>query len=147
MNFEYGASSPSRITFSCYKCCALLETTLLQKRFREPSQLIRYREFVSPRSSLKELPCKELANETDEQHLSYPISFSSLQSDLKKQMHDRQLHQPQNLENDADFAGLSKKEIERRRKIGAANKGKVPWTKGRKWSEGITCISPIFLWL
>jgi hypothetical protein len=88
-----------------------------------------------------------LANETDEQHLSYPISFSSLQSDLKKQMYDRQLHQPQNLENDADFAGLSKKEIERRRKIGAANKGKVPWTKGRKWSEGITCISPIFLWL
>ncbi|OAY77402.1 hypothetical protein ACMD2_22002 [Ananas comosus] len=30
---------------------------------------------------------------------------------------------------------MSKKEIERRRKIGRANKGKVPWNKGRKHSE------------
>lgn len=31
--------------------------------------------------------------------------------------------------------GLSEKEIERRRKIGAANKGKTPWTKGRKLTK------------
>lgn len=31
---------------------------------------------------------------------------------------------------------LSDKEEERRRKIGLANKGKVPWNKGKKHSEG-----------
>lgn len=42
--------------------------------------------------------------------------------------------QPSSLEDDDYLAGLSEKEIERRRKIGAANKGKAPWTKGRKLS-------------
>nr|CAB3460585.1 unnamed protein product [Digitaria exilis] len=50
----------------------------------------------------------------------------------KKQVQDHQPHQPQGV---TCSAGLSEKEIERRRKIGAANKGQVPWTKGRKWSE------------
>lgn len=33
-------------------------------------------------------------------------------------------------------AGRSVKEEERRRKIGLANRGKVPWNKGRKHTEG-----------
>lgn len=37
--------------------------------------------------------------------------------------------------------GMSKKEIERRRKIGRANKGKVPWNKGRKHSEGMILLA------
>lgn len=32
--------------------------------------------------------------------------------------------------------GGNKKEVERRRKIGLANRGKVPWNKGRKHSPG-----------
>ncbi|XP_062180598.1 uncharacterized protein LOC133884997 isoform X2 [Phragmites australis] len=143
MSFDCGASSTSRITFSCYKCCALLEPTLLQNFFRKSSQLIRYQKFIVPQSSLKELSCEQLANKMDEQwshDSSYSFSSSSAQpsirkSDVKKQVQDQQPHKPQNLEGDAYFAGLSKKEIERRRKIGAANKGKVPWTKGRNWSE------------
>uniref|UniRef100_A0A0A9CHG4 Nuclease associated modular domain-containing protein n=1 Tax=Arundo donax TaxID=35708 RepID=A0A0A9CHG4_ARUDO len=143
MNFEYGASSSSRITFSYYKFCALLEPTLLQKRFRERSQLFRYREFILPQSSLKELASEQLANEMDEQwahHSSFSVSFSSAHPSIKmrgvnKKVQDNQPHQPQNLQDDAYLTGLSKKEIERRQKIGAANKGKVPWTKGRKWSE------------
>jgi hypothetical protein len=51
--------------------------------------------------------------------------------------------QPSSLEDDAYPAGLSEKEIERRRKIGAANKGKAPWTKGRKLSVGtMTMLLP-----
>lgn len=65
-----------------------------------------------------------MAHGVDEQ---YPVKSSTVE-----QTQDRQPCLPQ---GDAYFAGLSKKEIERRRKIGAANKGKVPWTKGRKWSE------------
>ncbi|KAK3134722.1 hypothetical protein QOZ80_5BG0409890 [Eleusine coracana subsp. coracana] len=74
-------------------------------------------------------------DEQQSHHSSCPASFSSLQIDLMKQAQDHQCHQPKNPVDDAYFAGLSEKEIERRRKIGAANKGKVPWTKGRKWSE------------
>jgi hypothetical protein len=48
--------------------------------------------------------------------------------------------QPSSLEDDAYPAGLSEKEIERRRKIGAANKGKAPWTKGRRLSIGMTML-------
>jgi len=36
------------------------------------------------------------------------------------------------------------KEEERRRKIGLANRGKVPWNKGRKHSEGRRIFSSIF---
>ncbi|XP_062232277.1 uncharacterized protein LOC133929513 [Phragmites australis] len=137
-----GASSSSRIAFTYYKYCALSEPTLLHKKIREPSQF-QYRKFIVPQSSLKELSCKQLANEMDEQwshDSSYSFAVSSAQpsikkSDVKKQGQDHQPHQPQNLEGDAHFAGLSNKEIDRRQKIGAANKGKVPWTKGRKWSE------------
>ncbi|CAM0953476.1 unnamed protein product [Alopecurus aequalis] len=49
-----------------------------------------------------------------------------------------QPHQPLDddsaLDGDVYLTCLSEQEIERRRKIGAANKGKAPWTKGRKLS-------------
>jgi hypothetical protein len=73
-------------------------------------------------------------------HSSHSASVSSGQYSVKKstvkEVQDRQHCQPQGV---AYFTDLSEKEIERRRKIGAANKGKVPWTKGRKWSEGMLC--------
>ncbi|XP_074562341.1 uncharacterized protein LOC141818807, partial [Curcuma longa] len=34
--------------------------------------------------------------------------------------------------------GISNKEIQRRLKIGAANRGRIPWNKGKKHSEGIS---------
>ncbi|OEL13309.1 hypothetical protein BAE44_0025674, partial [Dichanthelium oligosanthes] len=141
MNFECSASSSSRKMLSCHKCCALVEPTLLQKELRKSSQLIQYREFILPKSSLKGLACDQLtANGMDDQwphHSSYSASVSTAQysmknSNMKKQVQEPQPHQPQGV---AYFTGMSKKEIERRRKIGAANKGQVPWTKGRKWSE------------
>ena len=99
-----------------------------------------------PKSSLKELACEELVNGMDDQwsnNTSYPDSvsrahYSVNKRDVEKQVQDHQLHHPQ---GDTYFTGLSKKEIERRRKIGAANKGQVPWTKGKKWSEGTTNLS------
>ncbi|KAL6848857.1 hypothetical protein ACP4OV_021440 [Aristida adscensionis] len=132
-----------KIKITCYNSCALLEPTLLQKTTRQPTQLIQHRQFMLPRSSLKELACDQLANLVDEQwshHSSYSLSVSNeppstRKSSVKEHLQDDQAHGPKNLQGDAYVAGLSKKEIERRRKIGAANKGKVPWTKGRKWSE------------
>lgn len=145
MTFECGASTSSKIKFLCYKYCAPLEPILLQKKFREPNQLIRYREFILPQSSLKQQACKQLAHVMDEQwshHSSCSLTFSRAQPSTKKsdtttQVEDHQPHQPSNLEGDAYLTGLSKKEIERRQKIGAANKGKVPWTKGRELSKGM----------
>ena len=146
MSFECGASSSSRKTLSCRKCCALVEPTLSQNELRKSSQLIQYREFISPKSSLKELACEELVGGMDDQwsnNTSYPDSvsrahYSVNKRDVEKQVQDHQLHHPQ---GGTYFTGLSKKEIERRRKIGAANKGQVPWTKGKKWSEGTTNLS------
>jgi len=140
MSFECGASSSSRKTLSCRKCCALVEPTLSQNELRKSSQLIQYRELILPKSSLKELACEELVNGMDDQwsnNTSYPDSvsrahYSVNKRDVEKQVQDHQLHHPQ---GGTYFTGLSKKEIERRRKIGAANKGQVPWTKGKKWSE------------
>ncbi|CAN6336645.1 unnamed protein product [Urochloa humidicola] len=140
MSFECGASSSSRKTLSCHKCCALVEPILSQKELWKSSQLIQYREFVLPKSSLKGLACEQLTNGMDDQwshHSSYSASVSSAQysikkSNVKQEVQDHQPNQPQGV---TYFTGLSKKEIERRRKIGAANKGQVPWTKGRKWSE------------
>ena len=146
MSFECGASSSSRKTLSCRKCCALVEPTLSQNELRKSSQLIQYRELILPKSSLKELACEELVNGMDDQwsnNTSYPDSvsrahYSVNKRDVEKQVQDHQLHHPQ---GDTYFTGLSKKEIERRRKIGAANKGQVPWTKGKKWSEGTANLS------
>ncbi|XP_002441604.1 uncharacterized protein LOC8065301 isoform X3 [Sorghum bicolor] len=139
MSFLYGSGTSSTKKPSCHKCCALVELTLPHKELRKLSQLIRYREFVLPQSSLKELACQQLAHGMDEQwsyHSSHSASVSSGQYSVKKstvkEVQDRQHCQPQGV---AYFTDLSEKEIERRRKIGAANKGKVPWTKGRKWSE------------
>ncbi|RRT54188.1 hypothetical protein B296_00027128 [Ensete ventricosum] len=36
---------------------------------------------------------------------------------------------------------VSDREIWRRQKIGAANRGRIPWNKGRKHSEGIIILS------
>ncbi|XP_066362227.1 uncharacterized protein [Miscanthus floridulus] len=137
--FVYGSGTSSRKKPSCHKCCALVELTMPHKELRKSSQLIRHREFVLPQSSLKELACEQLAHGMDEQwsyHSSYSASVSSGQYSVEKstvkQVQDLQSCQPQGV---AYFTDLSEKEIERRRKIGAANKGKVPWTKGRKWSE------------
>ncbi|KAL6618686.1 hypothetical protein ACP70R_033825 [Stipagrostis hirtigluma subsp. patula] len=139
LRFECGTSCSSRITMSRFKYCALL----LQKSIQKRSQSLQHRHFILPHSSLKGLACEQLANEMDEQwrhRSSYSLSVSSEQpsmrkSDVKEHLQDHQPQRPQNLECDAYLPGLSEKEIERRRKIGAANKGKVPWTKGRKWSE------------
>uniref|UniRef100_A0A0D3GBF8 Uncharacterized protein n=2 Tax=Oryza TaxID=4527 RepID=A0A0D3GBF8_9ORYZ len=60
---------------------------------------------------------------------------STRKRDVKKLVQEHSPCQPSTLQADAYTTGLSMKEIERRRKIGAANKGKVPWTKGRKLSK------------
>ena len=146
MSFECGASSSSRKTLSCRNCCALVEPTLSQNELRKSSQLIQYREFISPKSSLKELACEELVGGMDDQwsnNTSYPDSVSREhcsvnKRNVEKHVQDHQLHHPQ---GGTYFTGLSKKEIERRRKIGAANQGQVPWTKGKKWSEGTANLS------
>jgi len=140
MSFECGASSSSRKLLSRRKFCALVEPTLSHNELRKSSQLIQYREFISPKSSLKELVCEELVGGMDDQwsnNTSYPDSVSREhcsvnKRNVEKHVQDHQLHHPQ---GGTYFTGLSKKEIERRRKIGAANKGQVPWTKGKKWSE------------
>ncbi|CAL5096515.1 unnamed protein product [Urochloa decumbens] len=141
MSYECGASSSSRKTLSCHKYCASCHKPILsQKGLWTSSQLTQYREFVLPKSSLKGLACEQLTNGMDDQrshHSSYPASVSSAQYSMKKSnlKHEVQDHQPNQTQGVTYFTGLSKKEIERRRKIGAANKGQVPWTKGRKWSE------------
>ncbi|RLN27602.1 uncharacterized protein C2845_PM05G27520 [Panicum miliaceum] len=140
MSFECGASSSSRKTLSCHKCCALVEPTLSQNELRKSSQLIQYQEFILPKSSLKGLACEELASGMDDQrshNTSYPAPVSRAHYSVNKRNVEKQLqdHQPHHPQGGTYFTGLSKKEIERRRKIGAANKGQVPWTKGRKWSE------------
>ncbi|CAL4901549.1 unnamed protein product [Urochloa decumbens] len=140
MSYECGASSSTRKTLSCHKCCALVEPILSQKGIWKSSQLIQYREFVLPKSSLKGLACEQLTNGMDDQrshHSSYSASVSSAQYSMKKSnvKQEVQDHQPNQTQGVTYFTGMSKKEIERRRKIGAANKGQVPWTKGRKWSE------------
>lgn len=149
MSFVYGSATSSRKKSSCHKCCALVELTLPQKELQKSCQLIRYREFVLPQSSLKELACEQLAHGMDEQgsaHSSYSASVSSgqycVEKSIMKQVQDRQPCQSQDV---AYFTGLSEKEIERRRKIGAANKGNVPWTKGRKWSEGMINFSLLII--
>jgi hypothetical protein len=142
MSVECGASGSSRKTISCHKCCALVEPTLSQKELWKSRQIIQHRELVLPKSSLKGLASEELAYGMDDQwshHCSHSSSVSSAQYSIKK-VQDHQPHQPQGYST-----GLSEKEIERRRKIGAANKGQVPWTKGRKWSEGMTNASLQFL--
>ncbi|KAM0904035.1 hypothetical protein ACQ4PT_018271 [Festuca glaucescens] len=70
----------------------------------------------------------------DGHHPSFdPFAQSSTdKSNLMEQVQD---HQQSSREDDAYLTGLPEKEIERRRKIGAANKGKAPWTKGRKLSK------------
>lgn len=144
MSFECGASSSSRKMLSCHKCCASVELTLSQKELWKFSRLIQFREFILPKSSLKGLACEQLANGMDDQwshHTSYLASVSSTQYSMKKSKKQVQGHQPHQPQGVACSAGLSEKEIERRRKIGAANKGQVPWTKGRKWSEGMVNLS------
>ncbi|EEE64866.1 hypothetical protein OsJ_19723 [Oryza sativa Japonica Group] len=68
---------------------------------------------------------------------AHPSVFtpSTRKRDVKKLVQEHSPCQPSTLQADAYTTGLSMKEIERRRKIGAANKGKVPWTKGRKLSK------------
>uniref|UniRef100_A0A0E0LYW6 Nuclease associated modular domain-containing protein n=2 Tax=Oryza punctata TaxID=4537 RepID=A0A0E0LYW6_ORYPU len=137
MTSEYGASSSSRIKFSCYKYCATLESVLQQNKFREHNRLIQYREFILPQSSLKEQAYEQLVHDMDEQwsHHSSSSQPSTRKRDVKKLVQEHTPCHPSTLQADAYITGLSMKEIERRRKIGAANKGKVPWTKGRKLSE------------
>uniref|UniRef100_A0A0D9WKE6 Nuclease associated modular domain-containing protein n=1 Tax=Leersia perrieri TaxID=77586 RepID=A0A0D9WKE6_9ORYZ len=143
MNFQCGANSSSRITFSCYKYCAALEPSLKHYKFQEHRRLIQYREFVLPQSSLKEQACEQLVHDMDEQwshHSSYSQPFTSTQPstikrNVEKIMQDHSPCQTSILQGDVHTTGLSMKEIERRRKIGAANKGKIPWTKGRKLSK------------
>lgn len=149
MSFVYGSGTSSRNKSACHKCCALVELALPHKELRKSSQLIQYREFVLPQSSLKELGCQQLAHGMDEQwsyHSSYPTSVSSGQYPVKKStVKQVQDLQPCQTQGAACFTGLSEKEIERRRKIGAANKGKVPWIKGRKWSEGMVNLSLLII--
>ncbi|XP_006654856.1 uncharacterized protein LOC102719114 [Oryza brachyantha] len=143
MTFEYCVGSSSRITFSYYKYCATLESHLHQNKFQDHSRLIQYRVFILPRSSLEKRACEHLVHGMDEQwtdHSSYSQPFSSAQPstqkrDVKKLLQDHSSCQPSTPQGDVYTTGLSMKEIERRRKIGAANKGKVPWTKGRKLSK------------
>jgi len=149
VSFVYGSGTSSRRKSSCNKCCALVDLTLPHKELQKSSQLIQYREFLLPQSSLKELACQQLAHGMDEQwsyHSSYSASVSSGQYSVKKssvkQVQDLQSCQLQGV---AYFTDLSEKEIERRRKIGAANKGKVPWIKGRKWSEGMVSLSLLII--
>uniref|UniRef100_A0A0E0IVV7 Nuclease associated modular domain-containing protein n=1 Tax=Oryza nivara TaxID=4536 RepID=A0A0E0IVV7_ORYNI len=137
MTSEYGAGSSSRIKFSYYKYCAALELVLQQNRFREHNRLIHHREFILPRSSLKQEAYKHLVHDMDEHcsHHSSCLQPSTRKRDVKKLVQEHSPCQPSTLQADAYTTGLSMKEIERRRKIGAANKGKVPWTKGRKLSK------------
>lgn len=138
--FECGAVTSSRVKPACYRCrLSLMEPTAPQKKTREFSRSIQCREFALPRSSFSEQVCQQLYdNGMDERHCSSDrLPFSGAQpltekSDLMEQVRD---HQSSSREGDAYLTGLPQKEIERRRKIGAANKGKAPWTKGRKLSE------------
>ncbi|XP_014753774.1 uncharacterized protein LOC100825588 isoform X2 [Brachypodium distachyon] len=144
MSFECGSVTPSRVKLARCKCRVSSERAVLQKEIRERNRSIRDREFVSFLSSFKVQASKRLAYDMDEQwphHCSsdrVPLSSaqpSSYKSDMMKQVQGHQPHLPLDLENNVNPTGLSEKEIERRRKIGAANKGKAPWTKGRKLSK------------
>uniref|UniRef100_A0ACD5TZU0 Uncharacterized protein n=1 Tax=Avena sativa TaxID=4498 RepID=A0ACD5TZU0_AVESA len=124
--FEYGALTSSRVNV-CYKRVPSSEPTALQKKIRESNRSNHYREYVVHRSSFRVKVCGQLYGTSMDEH--HP---SSDKSDLMEQVGD---HQSSIQEGDAYLTGLPEKEIERRRKIGAANKGKAPWTKGRKLSE------------
>ena len=145
MAFECGVIASCRVKLVCYKCRVSSSSSsgpaAPQKKIQELGRSIRYREFVFPRSSFRVKACKQLSdNGMDEDHCSSdPLTSSTEKSDLMEQVRD---HQPSSWEGDAYLAGLSEKEIERRRKIGAANKGKAPWSKGRKLSKGITMLFP-----
>lgn len=132
--FERGAIASSRVKpVCCYKCrVPSSEPTAPHKITQGLNPSILCREFVLSRSSFR------AQGVMDERHCS---------------SEKNQPHQPQGdsaLESDACLTGLSEKEIERRRKIGAANKGKAPWTKGRKLSIGMydhACSGREFLFL
>ncbi|XP_051210594.1 uncharacterized protein [Lolium perenne] len=140
MTFECGAITASRVKLACPS-----EPTPLHTKIRELGRLIRYpRDSVlSPRSSFKGVrACRRLSDgrggRWTARHCS-PAFSSAHPSTMERDTVDQAVEghrprQPSSLEDDAYRAGLSEKEIERRRKIGAANKGKAPWTKGRKLS-------------
>ena len=75
-------------------------------------------------------------------HLKEPIIFrtsnSFRQLELKPAATVRSLYNVfENQDKPKDFeADRKMKEEERRRKIGLANKGKIPWNKGRRHTEG-----------
>uniref|UniRef100_J3MA83 Nuclease associated modular domain-containing protein n=1 Tax=Oryza brachyantha TaxID=4533 RepID=J3MA83_ORYBR len=79
-------------------------------------------------------PIFDIIESTDPEPYSNAQS-STRKRDMKKLVQDHSPCQPLALQSDPDITILPIKEIERRRKIGAANKGKVPWTNGRKLSK------------
>ncbi|CAM0956128.1 unnamed protein product [Alopecurus aequalis] len=117
--FEFGAIAASRVKLACYKW------RVSSKKIRELDPSIRYREFLLPRSSFRVQVCRQLSYEgMDERHCSSEKNQPRQPSDDDSA-----------LDGDAYLTGLSEKEIERRRKIGAANKGKAPWTKVFRWKS------------
>ncbi|XP_044984871.1 uncharacterized protein LOC123452294 [Hordeum vulgare subsp. vulgare] len=125
MAFQCTATSP-RAKLVCCKRHMPPE----QKGVGRLGRLTQHGELALPQSSVRQ-PSGGMEERWD-RHCS--SAFSANQGDIMGQVQDDR--PPSNLElGGASPGGLSKKEIERRCKISAANKGKAPWTKGRKLTQ------------
>lgn len=142
--FQWAAATGYR---TVQLACCKRRVSSEQKGIRRLDQSIQHRGLVSPRPSFRTLACTGRPSGDMDERWAHICSsaFSAKQGDMMGQVQDD--CPPSNLELGSAYpGGLSEKEIERRRKISAANKGKAPWTKGRKLTQGMsaTLLTRIF---
>ncbi|KAM3300629.1 hypothetical protein ACQJBY_041578 [Aegilops geniculata] len=116
--------------------CCKRRVSSEQKGIRRLDRPIQHRGLVSPRPSFRTLACTGRPSDDMDKRWTHICSsaFSAKQGDMMGQVQD--YCPSSNLELGSAYpGGLSEKEIERRQKISAANKGKAPWTKGRKLTQ------------
>ncbi|KAH7651625.1 HAND domain of the nucleosome remodeling ATPase ISWI protein [Dioscorea alata] len=151
--FKHALNKSLVSILDCAMGCIHFQQALVQTKFHIPSLKGASRSYVSVQAFSREhvLGKLQLMIEGDSNKISYLDSSSEshpkcIENDNVSVANNGYYDQKDLVEDQMGAAGLSPnvakdlenisdKEIQRRQKIGLANKGRTPWNKGRKHSE------------